>query len=302
MLPNVRLMIAATIASVVVLICGFGVFAAFRVSHDPLVRLPPAAAPLRLLADDAAVRPMAFAAGEPFDRRFEIGELQRVAETMNSPTRTIDRRDNADGTVAPRAAATGRRTEEMEKTAAVEASAEPTAAAAAMPAEEVKSAPAAANDYGPAATAAEHASAAVNTLDAAAPPATAAVGALAPPTDQAPAPEQTKLESEAGPASVATAAAEAPPAVDEAATKKTKRAHAARAHRARRLIAGTGAQFSNQDSSFAQPGYQTTQQAWPPQSVQQRPRAKPRHSTIAARTTKEPSAATGGPFVSPPSR
>ena len=40
MFPNVRLMIAATWASVVVLICGFGMFAAFRVSHEPLVRLP----------------------------------------------------------------------------------------------------------------------------------------------------------------------------------------------------------------------------------------------------------------------
>jgi hypothetical protein len=39
MFPNIRLMVAAVIASVVALSCGFGVFAAFRVNHEPLSRL-----------------------------------------------------------------------------------------------------------------------------------------------------------------------------------------------------------------------------------------------------------------------
>jgi len=70
MFPNVRLMIAAVFASIVALICGFGIFAALRVSHEPLVRLPPATAPLQLVADNAAKSSVAFAPGEPFNGRF----------------------------------------------------------------------------------------------------------------------------------------------------------------------------------------------------------------------------------------
>ena len=40
MFPDFRLMIAAVLGSVVALMCGFGVFAAFRVNHEPLARLP----------------------------------------------------------------------------------------------------------------------------------------------------------------------------------------------------------------------------------------------------------------------
>ena len=72
MLPNVRLMIAATLASVVALICGFGMFAVFRVSHDPFARLPAATAPLQLVAGNAAKSAAGLASGEPFDRRFQV--------------------------------------------------------------------------------------------------------------------------------------------------------------------------------------------------------------------------------------
>jgi hypothetical protein len=54
MFPNFRLMIAAVAASVVALSCGFGVFAALRVNHEPLARLPPATAPLQLAPDKVA--------------------------------------------------------------------------------------------------------------------------------------------------------------------------------------------------------------------------------------------------------
>ena len=72
MFPDVRLLIAATLASVLALICGFGLFAAFRVSHDPLTRLPPATASLELVADKTARLPVAFAPAESFDRRFPV--------------------------------------------------------------------------------------------------------------------------------------------------------------------------------------------------------------------------------------
>lgn len=54
MFPNVRLLIGALFASFVALSCGFGVFAAFRVNHDPLSRLPGSAASLQLVADEGA--------------------------------------------------------------------------------------------------------------------------------------------------------------------------------------------------------------------------------------------------------
>jgi len=62
MLPNVRLLIAAMLASVMVLICGFAIFAAFRVSREPIAHLPVAVAPLRWLIvrarHDGTVKPM----------------------------------------------------------------------------------------------------------------------------------------------------------------------------------------------------------------------------------------------------
>ena len=44
MFPNVRLQIVALFVSVVALSFGFGVFAAFRVNHEPLVQVPASAA------------------------------------------------------------------------------------------------------------------------------------------------------------------------------------------------------------------------------------------------------------------
>jgi hypothetical protein len=71
MFPNVRLMIATTFASVVALICGFVVFAAFHVSREPLMRPSAAAAPLLLVGGTVAALPIAAAA--PFDDRLRIG-------------------------------------------------------------------------------------------------------------------------------------------------------------------------------------------------------------------------------------
>jgi hypothetical protein len=68
MFPNVRLLIAAIIVSVVALSCGFGVFAALRVNREPLARLPSAAPPLQLVASLSPSPPIAVAAVEPFDR------------------------------------------------------------------------------------------------------------------------------------------------------------------------------------------------------------------------------------------
>ena len=73
MLPNVRLMIAATFAAILILIFGFGMFASFRVSHAPFERVA-AAGPLHLFAAHAATPPLRVSAEAPFGNRFENGQ------------------------------------------------------------------------------------------------------------------------------------------------------------------------------------------------------------------------------------
>jgi outer membrane biosynthesis protein TonB len=69
-------MIAAVAASVLALCCGFVMFAAFRVNHEPLSRLAAGGAPLQLAADSAAPSAVALPAGQPFDARFEPIQAQ----------------------------------------------------------------------------------------------------------------------------------------------------------------------------------------------------------------------------------
>jgi hypothetical protein len=76
MFPNVRLQIAALFVSVVVLSFGFGVFAAFRVNHEPLAQIPASAAPLPLDAENAAPPGMTTSWGAPFGSRFWLSETQ----------------------------------------------------------------------------------------------------------------------------------------------------------------------------------------------------------------------------------
>jgi hypothetical protein len=62
MFPNVRLMLAAIAASMIVLSCGFGLFAAFRVSHEPLARIPVTSSPLQFAANSPGLAGWAAAA------------------------------------------------------------------------------------------------------------------------------------------------------------------------------------------------------------------------------------------------
>jgi hypothetical protein len=91
MFPNVRLMIAAMLASVVALVCGFGMFAVFRVSHEPFARSPAAAASLRLVADNAAYSSTGLASSVPFDRGLQVGAQPSTAGTTDVPEATAER-------------------------------------------------------------------------------------------------------------------------------------------------------------------------------------------------------------------
>ncbi len=96
MFPNVRLMIAATLASVVALVCGFGIFAVFRVSHEPFVRSPTITASLQLVADNAAYSSAGFTSGVRFDRRCR-SKRRRARQQLirRRPQRTRRRARNA---------------------------------------------------------------------------------------------------------------------------------------------------------------------------------------------------------------
>jgi hypothetical protein len=89
MFPNVRLLIASLLTSVVALSGGFGVFAAFRVNHDPLSPLPADTAPLQLVAN-----PMPSTAwGAPFGSSFRLSEAQIGSAITDAPAPAAARRD-----------------------------------------------------------------------------------------------------------------------------------------------------------------------------------------------------------------
>src|SRR5215831_11773787 len=96
MLPNVRLLIAAMLASILVLMCGFGVFAAFRVSHEPIAYLPAAMAPLQLVAEIRAVPSTALVARETVDQHSQSDIPVSAPEEITPPTGTAEQHDPAE--------------------------------------------------------------------------------------------------------------------------------------------------------------------------------------------------------------
>src|SRR5215471_7640423 len=55
MFPNVRLMVVAILAAITGIGCGLGLFATFRVNHEPLARLAEGSPPLQLAVDNRAL-------------------------------------------------------------------------------------------------------------------------------------------------------------------------------------------------------------------------------------------------------
>jgi hypothetical protein len=101
MFPNVRLLIAAMIGSVVALSCGFGMFAALRVNHEPLARLPSGSAPLQLLASISPSPPIAVAAVEPIERGLRAGDTRGEAALTDGPARAPAASDGEAGAPSP---------------------------------------------------------------------------------------------------------------------------------------------------------------------------------------------------------
>ena len=90
MIPSIRSMIVAILLAVVALGGGFGVFAEFRVNHDP-ARLATATFPLRLVADDATWP--AGVADQSFGSRLQVSEAPLADVTPALSFANADRRD-----------------------------------------------------------------------------------------------------------------------------------------------------------------------------------------------------------------
>jgi hypothetical protein len=90
MIPSIRSMVVAILLAVVALGGGFGVFAEFRVNHDP-ARLATATFPLRLVADDATWP--AGVADQSFGSRLQVSEAPLADVTPALSFANADRRD-----------------------------------------------------------------------------------------------------------------------------------------------------------------------------------------------------------------
>ena len=316
MIPTFRSMILATLLTLMALVGGFGLFAAFRVNHEPLAQLPTSATPFVLANNDVPPRALSFASEPSFGSRLE-GNAALVA--INTVSMSGDNPSSANAVEPPGAAVAPDSSTDSPPatTTAVDTKAE-----GASPPVASKEADPNTDDASPPATVAELDPKA----DSAAPPSVAAVeadpkvgnaeppqpdamttpapqtAAVEPTSDQAnnqaaaivPAVENSQPESAppdaaspANPAPTVTAAitptatATAAPAYEQVSAREiAKRKRLAAARRARRARALAAAQPANQNSLFSQANFQ------PP-----------------AQTSSQPAQqAVGGPFVPVPAK
>jgi outer membrane biosynthesis protein TonB len=241
MFPNVRLMIAAVAASILALCCGFAMFAAFRVNHEPLSRLAAGNAPLQLAADSTAPSAAMLPAGQPFGARFELIQAQPAAAAAVAPAQ-------AAAVVQDAAAAP----EAKQDDAAVPPPESPAAAAATTTTDTAAIEPAPEPEQ-------------------AAPAEQAASAEQAPPAEPAAAAEQptqaaaTEPTAEIAPQTATTAAAASPA---EARQKTVRRQRlAARARRARGAIARAIGQPIGRNATAPRPIFQTARSVSPASGI-----------------------------------
>jgi hypothetical protein len=275
MFPNVRLLIAAMVASVVALSCGFAMFAAFRVNHEPLSRLANGAAPLQLAAGNPTpLIAMPVPAGS-FGNRVPLNQADSAGA---SPEATPRQSDHDDSVEPPSAVAS---------TTAPETGAAEPAQSAQAPAAEPDAKPdevAVAPNEPPPAPPSEPAPVATETAVTEPPAEQAAPAKPAAPTEQA----SQEPNPDTKPDTATTAAAEPPP---------PEGPHKA-AHR-HRLAAK--AQRARQARAIAQPASQPAGIGGPFVPPPSRLAARPQHAR-QARTIVQPisqPSAIGGPFVPP---
>jgi hypothetical protein len=85
MFPNIRVMIAALLASVAGISCGLGALAAFRVNHQPFTRMQSANPPLQLAFGAGLPETLTDGRPAPFGVRFEVNLRPPVEATISAP-------------------------------------------------------------------------------------------------------------------------------------------------------------------------------------------------------------------------
>jgi len=135
-------MIVAMALAVVALSFGFGVFAAFRVSHEPLTRLPATATPFQYVADNAAPPAGTFTAGQSFGSRFQLSEAM-IAGAAAGISRAPDSTDGGPPSAATVAPAADSGEPAQPPAAAAAAAAAPESETAAIEASDDQASPAA---------------------------------------------------------------------------------------------------------------------------------------------------------------
>jgi hypothetical protein len=279
MFPDVRHLIAAVVASVVALSCGFAMFATFRVNHEPLSRLAAGAAPLQLAAGNPTPGVAMPMPADSFGNRFPLKE----ADSAGASAEAMPRQSEHDNNVEPPSAV-----------ASITATAPATDASEPVQPAPVAQAPAATPDAKPDDVAAAPSEPPAITPSEA-PPATTSTVATEPPPEQPAEPaaptQQANQEPnpESGPAAAATAATEPSPQED----------HPKAAHR-HRLAAK--AQRARQAHAVVQPVSQPPGLGGPLVPVPNRFAARPLRAHQAraiVQPVSQPSGV-GGPFVPPP--
>jgi len=288
MFPNVRLMVVAILAAITGISCGLGLFATFRVNHEPLARLAEGSPPLQLALNNRA---LGSEAGAPLEARLPGKDAARLISVpviiaapspapSPAPSRTpspAPEQFGADSALAGDSSVQNAAAENQSKTASLAAPAEQfsTAPEAVAPGRQE----AAVSDQQPAAAAAT------------APPTeqTATINAAAPDQQPAAKPKKADESKAARPAAKTTRSAPA--------------RRVAKTVRARQTVAKTVAQPTYQYSqpAYTQPTYPQPSYTWadgtaqapqPIKRVQIKRHGTAKKATPAAQST--PSTATAG--------
>ena len=290
MFPNVRLTVVAILAAIAGIGCGLGLFATFRVNHEPLARLAEGSPPLQLAFDNRALDSDARA---PLEARLPVNGAPKVisvpviiATPSSAPSPATS--PAAEQASADLAIAGDSSVQQESAGAAVEDKSNTASIAIAVPAEQ-SGVPPEAPDLSETVAAVADQQPAASPASAPAARQTAAINAAA--EDQQPAAKPTKSgDSKA-----------AEPAARATRTPPTRRA--AKTVRARRTVATVAARPTYQypQATYSQPTYSQPTYSWADGTAQaaqpvKRVQIKRRHTakkTIPA-AQSNPAAVTAG--------
>jgi hypothetical protein len=100
MFPNVRLMVVAILAAIAGIACGLGLFATFRVNHEPLARLAEGSPPMQLAFDNRTLGSDARAGIEARLSVTGVAKIITVPVIVPIPEPAIEEQAAADSPVA----------------------------------------------------------------------------------------------------------------------------------------------------------------------------------------------------------